>query len=390
MSHPLDGILVADFSRVLAGPLATTTLADLGATVVKVERPDLGDDTRTWGPPWTGRSSSYFECANRSKYSIELDMKDPADAALAGELAGRADVMVENFRTGTLASYGLDYQSVARTNPGIIYCSITGFGSGEGAARPGYDFLAQAVGGLMSITGEAGGDPLKVGVAVVDVMTGKDAVVGILAALVERRRSGRGDHIEVNLLSSLLGGLVNQTAAYLTTGTAPGRMGNRHPSISPYETLRCADGFVAVACGNDGQFRRLVAALGMAELADDERFATNPQRVANREALVPLLEQALSRAPARVWEEKLTAADVPAGPVNDIGGGLARAEELGLDPLLHFGDGTPPQVRHPVIYRSATTTSPAPPPGLGEHNGLIRSWLAGDRDRPLPHRSQAG
>ncbi len=375
MTLPLDGVLVADFSRVLAGPLATMTLADLGATVVKVERPGTGDDTRSWGPPWTADSSTYFACTNRSKYGVTLDLAQPGDRALAVELACRADVLVQNFRPGSLDALGLGYDAVAAVNPRIVYCSVTGFGAGAGADRPGYDFLVQAVGGLMSITGDADGDPRKVGVALVDVLTGKDAVIGILAALAVRERTGRGDHVEVDLLSSLLGGLVNQAAAYLATGVAPGRMGNRHPSITPYETLHCADGLLAVACGNDGQFARLVTVLGTPELAKDERFATNPARVAHREALVDALEAATRTAPAAEWERRLTAAGLPAGQVGDIADGVALAESLGLHPIVEAGDDR--QIRHPVTYQAARTASPTAPPRLGEHDVLVRSWLSG-------------
>lgn len=384
MTAALDGLLVADFSRVLAGPLATMTLADLGATVVKVERPGTGDDTRQWGPPWTAAASSYFECVNRSKYSVELDLADSGDLAAAAELAARADVIVENFRPGVLAGYGLDYTSVSQVNERVVYCSITGFGSADGASRPGYDFIVQAVGGLMSITGPSEGPPHKVGVALVDVLTGKDAVIGILAALADRSRTGLGQHIEVSLLTSLLGGLANQVSGYLTTGQAPRPMGNRHPSIAPYETLRCADGLLAVACGNDRQFGRLAEAIGRPQLAEDERFAVNPSRVANREALVEQLEDALAAATAAVWEARLTAVGVPSGQVNDIGAAVDCAEQLGLRPLVDLGPDTVPQVRHPVRYARSPTSATSPPPGLGEHNDQVRDWLARPRSRPLP------
>jgi formyl-CoA transferase len=374
---PLDGLLVADFSRVLAGPLATMTLADLGATVVKVERPGAGDETRTWGPPWTGASSAYFDCVNRSKRGITLDFTDEADRARAQELARRADVVIHNLRG--LHRYGLDYDTVAAGNPRVVYCSITGFG--EGSDRPGYDFLVQAVGGLMSITGDPGGEPRKVGVALVDVLTGKDAVIGILASLAARERTGRGEHVQVDLLSSLLGGLVNQAAGYLATGTPPGRMGNRHPSIAPYETLHCADGLLAVACGNDGQFARLAAVLGVPELATDPRFATNPLRVTNRSALVAALQARLSGDTAAAWEVRLAAVGVPAGLVGDIGSAVERAAEYGLAPTLDVG--TARQIRHPVRYRVNTTAAPTPPPALGEHDEPVRAWLAGPDNAPL-------
>ena len=374
---PLDGLLVADFSRVLAGPLATMTLADLGATVVKVERPGAGDETRAWGPPWTATSSAYFDCVNRTKLGITLDLTDDSDRATAQELARRADVVVHNLRD--MQRFGLDCDSVAAGNPRVVYCSITGFGAESD--RPGYDFLVQAEGGLMSITGDADGEPRKVGVALVDVLTGKDAVIGILAALAARERTGNGEHVQVSLLASLLGGLVNQAAGYLATGTPPGRMGNQHPSIAPYETLHCADGLLAVACGNDAQFRRLVTVLRLDGLADDPRFATNPDRVANRPALVDALEDRLSTRAVADWEAALDAAGVPAGQVGDIGSALQRAADSGLDPLLDVAGA--PQVRHPVRYRTAATANPTPPPELGEHDELVRAWLAGPADEPL-------
>lgn len=378
---PLSGIVVADFSRVLAGPLATTTLADLGAEVIKVERRGVGDDTRRWGPPWTETSSSYFECANRGKRSIELDFADPADREVAYDLVRRADVLVENFRTGSLDRLGLGYEDAAELNPRLVYCSITGFGSGAGADLPGYDFVVQALGGLMSITGDADDEPTKVGVALVDVLTGKDAVIGILAAIAERERSGLGQRVEVNLLSSLLGSLANQASAYLATGESPGRMGNRHPSIAPYETLHCRDGIVAVACGNDGQFRRLTEALGIGGLADDERFASNPARVANRDAMIETLEAVLRTGDTAYWQKALLDADVPVGEVGDIGTAIDRARELGLDPTVDVGAGHPPQVRHAVTYSRSTVATPTPPPTLGQHNDEVRRVLAAETRR---------
>lgn len=377
MTTPLDGLLVADFSRVLAGPLATTLLADLGAQVIKVERPGLGDDTRHWGPPWTARGSSYFASANRSKESIELDLKDGDDLALARELARRADVLVENHRSGAMDALGLGYQTVRDENPGMIYCSISGFGSGAGADMPGYDFLVQAMGGLMSITGHPDGEPSKVGVALVDVLTGKDAVIGILAAARHRDRTGEGQLIEVNLLSSLLGSLVNQASAFLATGDSPVRMGNEHPSIAPYETLQCRDGAVAVACGNDEQFRRLAGALGRPELANDPRFARNQDRVAHRAALVAELEAALRSDDVGSWVHLLGEVGVPAGAVGDIGSAVALADELGLAPVDEVAAGER-QIRHPISYSQSALHPPDPPPDLGQHNQNVRAWL---RDR---------
>ncbi len=373
---PLDGIVVADFSRVLAGPLATMLMADLGATVVKVEHPARGDDTRHWGPPWAESGSSYFESVNRSKRSVGLDLADPADLALAQELARRADVLVENFRVGALDKFGLGYDDVRRTNPGLVYCSISGYGSGAGAVLPGYDFVAQAVGGLMSITGQAEGEPTKAGVALVDVLTAKDATIGILAALRARDRSGRGQQVEVNLLSTTLAAMVNQASGFLATGTPPGRMGNRHPSIAPYETLHCRDGLIAIACGNDGQFARLTEVLGIPAAAADPRFRTNADRVANREALVAALEERLCAEDAGEWENRLVAAGVPAGLVAGFDEAFARAERLGLEPTVPVGDGHPAQVSHPIRYSGMTPRRPTAPPRLAEHDHEVRAWLA--------------
>lgn len=378
MTLPLDGIVVADFSRVLAGPYATTTLADLGARVIKVERPGAGDDTRSWGPPWTDNSAAYFESANRNKESVTLDLGDPEDLKLAHELARRADVFVENFRPGALARFGLDFETINAANPAAVYCSISGFGSRGGAHLPGYDFLVQAVGGLMSITGDpdtAGGTPMKSGVALVDVLTGKDATVGILAALHARNATGRGQHVEVNLLSSLLASLVNQASSFLATGNAPGRLGNAHPSIAPYELLPCADGPIAIACGNDGQFRKLAATIGDESLADDERFATNAARVQNRPALTEALGRLFARDEAAAWVKQLLAVGVPAGNVGSIADGFALAAELGLDPLVEVGSGQPAQVRNPITYSDTPIERYSAPPRLGEHSQSVRDWL---------------
>lgn len=378
MVLPLDGILVADFSRVLAGPYATTMLADLGARVVKVERTGPGDDTRSWGPPWTSNSAAYFESANRNKESLTLDLSNPDDQVLARELAARADVVVENFRPGALAKFGLDFPSVHAANPRAVYCSISGFGSGGGAHLPGYDFLVQAVGGLMSITGDSdaeGGKPMKSGVALVDVLTGKDATVGILAALHARNHTGKGQHVEVNLLSSLLASLVNQASSFLSTGNAPGRLGNAHPSIAPYELLPAADEPFAIACGNDGQFRKLAIVLGDESLADDERFATNSARVQHRPELVAALGELLATDSASSWVKQLLAVGVPAGNVGSIADGFALATELGLEPLVEVGEGRPAQVRNPITYSDTPITRYQAPPSLGEHSQGVREWL---------------
>ena len=383
MAGPLDGVLVADFSRVLAGPLCTVNLADLGATVVKVERPGTGDDTRAWGPPWSSTSSTYFESVNRSKLSVALDLSDPADHALAVELATRADVLVENYRPGALERHGLGYEQVRSDNPGIIYCSITGFGAAAGADLMGYDFVVQAVGGLMSITGEPDGQPTKAGVALVDVLTGKDATIGVLAALASRERSGHGCRVQVNLLSSLLGSLVNQAQSHLESGDSPRRMGNRHPSITPYETLRCRDGLLAVACGNDGQFVRFAAVIGAPELSADSRYVTNSARVAHRDDLVAALESALAADDAAAWATRLTAVQVPAGKVGSIADGFALAERLGLAPTVDVGPGHTRQVRQAITFSPELVTSPTPPPALGADTGAVRAWLTDRSGTPL-------
>ena len=384
---PLDGIVVADFSRVLAGPYATMALADLGATVIKVERPGGGDDTRSWGPPWTERSSAYYESVNRSKRSVVLDLDDERDRAAARELARRADVLVQNFRPGVLARCGLDAASALELNPRLVYASVSGFGSGPGADLPGYDFVVQAVGGLMSITGAPDGPPVKVGVAVVDVLTGKDLALGVLAALRQRDATGEGQHVEVNLLSSLLAALVNQMSGLLTTGIAPERMGNRHPSIAPYETLRCEDGLLAVAVGTDAQFRRLTGALGLLGMADDPRFAANSERVANRAAMVAELENVLGARRAADWQDRLQREGVACGQVNDLARAVHHAEALGLRPVVDPGDGGVAQARMPIEFSGIDVVDPLAPPRLGEHTDEVRAWLDA-APGPLPPLSE--
>lgn len=377
--RPLDGLVVADLSRVLAGPTAAVMLADLGARVIKVERPEVGDDTRQWGPPWAGSSSSYFESANRSKESIALDFGDEGDLRIARALVDRADIVIENYRSGALERYGLDATSVGERNPRVVYASVTGFGSGAGAELPGYDFLVQAVGGLMSITGEPdgrpGGAPMKVGVAVIDLLAGKDVVMGVLAALVQRERTGRGQHIEVNLLSSAVASLANQASSYLATGTPPGRLGNHHPSIAPYGAFRAADGLVAIAVGNDRQWGLLTEAIGAPGLAADERFATNAARVGNRDAVVAELEQRLASDPVTSWVDRLTSAGIPAGKVNDVGEALALATALGLDPTTDVGPDHPAQLRHPVRYSAFEPVTPGAPPALDADRAAVLEWL---------------
>jgi crotonobetainyl-CoA:carnitine CoA-transferase CaiB-like acyl-CoA transferase len=382
MAGALDNLRVLDFSRVLAGPLATMQLADLGATVTKVERPGTGDDTRAWGPPYDQRGdATYFQAVNRNKDAIVMDLTDPRDRAEARRLAATADVVVENFRPGLMAGFGLDYGQLREDNPGLIYCSITGFGRGPGAELPGYDMLIQAVGGLMSITGEPDGEPQKVGVAMVDVLAGLFATVGILAALHHRVSTGEGQRVDIDLLSCLLAGLVNQASAYTSGGVVPTRMGNRHPSIAPYEALPCADGSLVLAVGNDRQFAALCKALGAPELAADERFATNPVRVRHRDQLRAELTSLLAGRAATQWAEVLTDARVPAGVVNDIAGAFALAKTLGLDPIADVprDDGsTVPLCRNPINLSATPPSYRSAPPPLrnneirnGAHTGGI-------------------
>ncbi|WP_409495894.1 CaiB/BaiF CoA transferase family protein [Amycolatopsis sp. cmx-11-12] len=363
----LGPLRVLDFSRVLAGPFATMLLADLGATVVKVERPGTGDDTRSWGPPYDASGqATYFQSVNRNKTSVALDLGDPDDLAKARALALEADVVVENFRPGVMDRLGLGPEPLRAANPGLVYCSVTGFGSGGGAALPGYDLLIQAVGGLMSITGDPAGEPQKVGVALVDVLAGLFASVGILAALRHRDRTGEGQRVEIDLLSSLLAALVNQGSAYTSGGTVPARMGNRHPSIAPYELVPCADHEIALAVGNDRQFAALCEVIGLPELAGQARFATNPARVEHRVELRKLLEEHLARRPAAEWATDLSAAGVPAGEVNDVAGAFALAERLGLDPTVDLPrpDGTSVRLtRNPIGLSATPPRYETAPPG---------------------------
>jgi crotonobetainyl-CoA:carnitine CoA-transferase CaiB-like acyl-CoA transferase len=373
---PLDGILVADFSRVLAGPLAAMTLGDLGADVIKVERPDGGDDTRAWGPPWREGESTYFLGLNRNKRSVALDLTDAEDLELARELAGRADVLIESFRPGLMARWGLDGDTLrAAGNPGLVTCSITAFGTrGEAAALPGYDFLLQAMGGLMSITGEPDGRPLKVGSAVVDLVCGLLAAIGIQAALRERDATGRGRHVEVSLMDAVLTSLLNQGSSWFAGGRVPGRLGNRHPSIVPYETFDASDRPFAVAVGNDRLFARLCEAVGEAELAGDERFATNAARVAHVDELGERLGVVFAREPAAHWVGALRAAGVPAGLINGVDEAWALAEELGMEPTVEV-DGVP-LARPPLRLDGERPPVRRRPPRLDEHGDELRRWLS--------------
>src|SRR5499427_8626362 len=382
---PLAGLLVADFSRVLAGPYCTMLLADLGADVIKVESPG-GDDTRGWVPPTRDGVATYYLAINRNKRSVALDLKDPAGRAAAAELARRADIMVQNFKPGGLARFGLDYDAVRAANPGVIYASITGFGTTGGAHLPGYDLMAQAVSGLMSLTGEAGGPPQRAGISVIDVLTGLHTAIAILAALHHRTATGEGQHLESSLLGSALSGMVNQTSAYVAGGVVPSRMGNSHPSLTPYEPLPTADGDLIVTAGNDGQFRRLCEVIGAPQLADDPRFATTGDRTAHRAQLRPLLVERLAARSSAEWLDLLIAAGVPCGPINTVDAGVEFARSIGLRPVAIAG-GTP-TVRHPVDFSATPPSYPLPPPALDEHGDQIRAWLAAPPGPPPWDRAE--
>jgi crotonobetainyl-CoA:carnitine CoA-transferase CaiB-like acyl-CoA transferase len=372
---PLAGLLVADFSRVLAGPLATMLLGDLGADVVKVERPDGGDDTRAWGPPWRDGVSTYYLGLNRNKRSVALDLGDAEDRALARTLGERADVLVESFRPGLMEQWGLDGDTLRAANPGLVSCSVTAFGTSEaGRGLPGYDFLLQAMGGLMAVTGEADGPPLKAGTAVVDLVCGLLAANGIQAALVERGRSGRGRHVEVSLMDSVLTTLLNQGSGWVSAGVRPSRRGNRHPSIVPYEIYETADRPIAIAAANDRLFARLCAAVGLDALPGDARFATNAARVANVDAFADALDGVLRERPAAHWVAVLSEAGVPAGPINEVDEAFALADALGLEPTAEHGGV--PLVRPPLRLDGERPPIRHRPPRLDEHGDELREWLS--------------
>ncbi|WP_433392139.1 CaiB/BaiF CoA transferase family protein [Micromonospora sp. KLBMP9576] len=389
MSGALDGILIADFSRVLAGPYATMLLADLGADVVKVERPGRGDDTRSWGPPYDADgTATYYLAVNRNKRSVALDLSDPDDLAAARELARRADVVVQNFRPGTMERYGLGHADVAAVNPDVVYCSITGFGAGAGADRPGYDLLVQAMGGLMSVTGARPGEPVKTGVAMVDVVTGLHATIGILAALRHRDATGNGQHIEVNLLSSLLSALVNQASGYVAAGVVPGILGNAHPSVVPYQLLPTVDRPLAVAVGTDGQFTALCRVLGIPGTAEDPRYTSNAGRVRDKESLIATLSERSARRGADELATALRAVGVPCGPINDLAGAFDLATDLGLAPVVEVerpDRGWPDrQVANPIGLADTPPAYHRPAPRLGEHTEQVLAWLGNPQEPVAP------
>ncbi len=380
MTGPLTGLLVADFSRVLAGPYATMMLADLGAEVIKVEAPG-GDDTRGWKPPIRDGVSTYFLAVNRNKRSVVLDLTVEQDLVAARELALRADILVQNFRPGGLVRFGLDQATVSAINPGVIYASISGFGSGRGADLPGYDLMVQAVSGLMSLTGDPAGPAYRAGISAIDVITGLHAVIGILAALRQRSLSGTGQHVQVDLLSSALSGMVNQTSAFVAANEVPYRMGNAHPSIFPYDPLAARDGEMIVIAVNDRQFANLCAVLGIPELASDPRFAHNQDRTAHRAQLKPILEQQLGRRDRAEWFQLLQASGVACAPINTVAEGVAFAESLGLEPVMRIGGV--PAIRNPIGLSASGLEYDRPPPDLDQDGEQIRRWLAGPRDQPI-------
>ncbi len=392
-SGALSHVRVLDLSRVLAGPWASQVLADLGADVIKVERPGAGDDTRGWGPPWlrdaSGREtaeSTYFLSANRGKRSVTIDIARPEGQALVRRLAGRVDVFLENFKVGALARYGLGWEDLAALNPRLVYCSISGFGqTGPYSQRAGYDFLVQAMGGLMSITGEpddvAGGGPMKVGVAIADVLTGMYAATAVLAALAGRERTGRGQRVDLSLLDVQVAALANQAQAYLVTREPPGRLGNAHPSIVPYQVFATRDGHIVVAIGNDGQFARFSDVAGRPELAGDERFATNAARVRNRQALVSILAGLVRGRASADWIAALEQAGVPCGPINDLAQVFAdpqiRHRGMTVD-VPHPLSGAVPLVASPIRLSDTPVAYRRPPPTLGQHTGEVLADLGLD------------
>jgi len=405
MSGALSHIRVLDLSRVLAGPWAGQIFGDLGAEVIKVERPGSGDDTRHWGPPYIkdaegndSREAAYFQSANRNKQSLTLDFTQSEGQRLVRELVAQCDVLLENFKVGGLAAYGLDYESLKAINPRLIYCSITGFGqSGPYAKRAGYDFMIQGLGGLMSLTGrpegEEGAGPMKVGVALTDILTGLYATVGVLAALNQREQSGVGQYIDVALLDVQVACLANQAMNYLATGVSPKRLGNAHPNIVPYQDFPSADGNFILAVGNDGQFRKFCEVAGIASLADDPRFVTNRARVAHRAELIPLLRQATVFKTTAQWIELLEKAGVPCGPINDLQQVFAdpqvQARGLRLDLPNAMGSSTP-QVASPLRLSATPVAYRSAPPLLGQHTEALLQRLLGMSETQVAELREAG
>lgn len=401
----LSHLRVLDLSRVLAGPWSGQILADLGADVIKVERPGAGDDTRAWGPPFLkdayGENTSeaaYYLSANRNKRSVTIDFTQPEGQRLVREMAARSDIVIENFKVGGLAAYGLDYASLKAVNPRLIYCSITGFGqTGPYAKRAGYDFMIQGLGGLMSLTGrpegEAGAGPVKVGVALTDILTGLYSTVAILAALAHRDQAGVGQHIDMALLDVQVACLANQAMNYLTTGNAPRRLGNAHPNIVPYQDFPTADGDFILTVGNDGQFRKFAEVAGQPQWADDPRFATNKQRVANRAELIPLIRQATVFKTTAEWVAQLELAGVPCGPINDLAQMFQDPQVLARGLALsipHPLAGSVPQVASPIRLSETPVEYRQAPPLLGEHTEAVLSELLGLDEQAMRQLRAAG
>ncbi|AWB08818.1 CoA transferase (plasmid) [Azospirillum humicireducens] len=379
MAGPLSHIRVLELSRVLAGPWSAQTLADLGADVIKVERPGAGDDTRAWGPPWAGDQSAYFLSTNRGKRSITIDFERPEGQELVRRLAAQADVVIENFKVGGLVKYGLDYDSLKAVNPRLVYCSITGFGqTGPYRNRAGYDFMIQGMGGLMSITGqpdgEPGGGPVKVGVAVTDIFTGLYATIGIMGALAHRDRTGEGQQVDLALLDVQVAVLANQAMNCLVGGKAPQRLGNAHPNIVPYQAFATRDGHIILAVGNDGQFAKFCTVAGLPDLARDERYATNPARVANRKELVALLVELIRTRDSHDWLAALEEVGVPCGPINDLAAVFedpqVKARNIHQD-LPHPTQGSVPTVASPIRYSGTPLVHDTAPPTLGQHTDAV-------------------
>jgi crotonobetainyl-CoA:carnitine CoA-transferase CaiB-like acyl-CoA transferase len=392
MAGPLSHIRVLDLSRVLAAPWTAQNLADLGAEVIKVERPKTGDDSRAFGPPWLkdagGKEtteSAYFACANRGKKSITIDLAKPAGQRIVRELAARSDVLLENYKFGDLARYGLGYDDLREVNPKLIYCSVTGFGqTGPYRERPGYDFMIQGMAGLMSVTGERddlpGGGPQKAGIPIADIMTGMYATIAVCAALAHRAETGIGQHLDLALFDALTAVLANQAANYLATGKSPGRLGNAHPNIVPYQTFRTADGAVILACGNDNLFRKFCEVAGCAPLADDPRFAANGKRVENRVELTRILDEIFLARTTREWVDALEAAGVPNGPINTIEQVFAEPQAVarGLRiELAHPLAGKVSLVRSPMRFSATPIEHERPPPLLGEHTDEVLRGVLG-------------
>jgi crotonobetainyl-CoA:carnitine CoA-transferase CaiB-like acyl-CoA transferase len=402
MPGPLHGVRVLDLSRILAGPWAGQVLADLGAEVIKVERPEGGDDTRSWGPPFLAPAaggtergeSAYFLCANRGKKSVTIDFAKPEGQALVKQLAAQSDILLENFKVGGLTKLGLGPEDMAKLNPRLIYCSITGFGqTGPYSARAGYDFLMQGMGGLMSVTGEPEGEPMKVGVAVTDVFTGLYAATSVLAALAERARSGLGQHIDIALFDVQIATLANQIMSYLTSGEQPPRLGNAHPSIVPYQVFPAQDGHVILAIGNDEQFKRFAELAGAPELARDARFATNPARVTNRAVLIPLLEALMRARPAQGWISALEEIGVPCGPINQFAD-LETHEQVRargiFKTLAHPAAGSMRSVASPMRFSRTQVEDERAPPLLGADTRAVLGGMLGLSGEALDRLRQAG